>query len=327
MKRATDGVLELLQRRDRKAIVEHSERAAVAVVWATGRVFPVRPGFDEQIHGWRPTRVVAEPFDPSGLFETWLDAQGRPVIRRLHAEYGLPTEYLAYVGDGMIEEWSFSAAHEVVGLGLTFRKNGLVTDYRYVGTDGRRQTETFAYDEHGRLRVLRRVHGDGPENVFTHEYDGAGRLERITLAVGQKSGVVWERPKRSKAALGKAVRNRLVELVPQRVAAHRPSDPIVRVALLYDPQSVHSILPPHIAISSAPSYDAHEWPQLEDLDDPELLADCRELAADGDVDGAYDILEAVAKALKKKALWTVPLAKGFEVFPADVHGGDEGKPP
>lgn len=318
-------------------------------VWATGPLHPLSPAFDAKTHGFPEAKeLAAEPTSRANHFEIGLDTAGRQVVVRGHGNVpGRFTEQFYDYKDGHAEVWSFGADPQ-------YHVPSAVADYLFEGprvvgyisrhSQGESVVETYEY-EGDRLKTLRRTGSNRAigGNYF-HDYDAAGRIMTITMESTNtgKRGVVYQRPTRSLAALLKEVKARLLELIPERVAALPLSEPAFGLALVYDPGSALSMLPPKLALGleseraswrksggarealwDAQGFSTFDSDQLE-FEDPALLADAKEmvshLASAEGMEKAHKLLVEVAKELNKLDWSTLTkVTPDFVVYPVDLH--------
>jgi hypothetical protein len=317
-------------------------------VWATGSTRSLLPGYDDKIHGTPSGRELgAEPVRREGHFQYGLDSEGRLAVTRFHSgpEVRFTESFFVWEGSRVLE-WSFGPDPQYKDPAAVSQydfEGGVVVAYCTLNADGRTQAEAYEC-EGGRLVTLRRV-GTHPDfaKTYHHTYDGSGDLVSITvLHDAGAHGVVYTRPTRTLPALLKSVGRTLLTTIPQRVASLAPSEPAFCLALIYEPTSVRSILPPKLALglesdrtawraSGAPVdelWDAQRFATFDDdrleFDDPDLLSACGELAellrtAHG-VDRAHKVLVDLARHLNKVDFGAlVRITPEFVVYPVDLH--------
>lgn len=327
---------------------QQAESLVARWVWATGSVHTLSPAFDAKTHGWEQGRELAgEPAARTNHFEYGLDAAGRPVVAHYYNGFdGYFTEQFFVYRDDHAQVWSFDAHPK-------YKSPSAVADYLFDGprvvgylslhSQGESFVETYEYAGN-RLKILRRAGSNAAiGGTYYHDYDAAGRIATITMEANTgKRGVVYQRPTRSLASLLKQVKARLLDLIPQRVAALSSSAPAFGLALVYDPGSALSLLPPKLALgmeserarwqksgaATAALWDAQGFATFDhdrlEFADPTLLADANELvpylAAAAGRDKAYKLLVDVAKALNKLDWSTITrVTPDFVVYPVDLH--------
>ncbi len=325
---------------------EQAESGVVRWVWATDSVCSLRPGFDAKIHGFSEGKKLAtQPARRAYHFQYGFDAAGRLVVQRLHGDMdGHFTEDFFVHSDDCVEQWSYGPRPQYKiprGVSRYSYDGGRVVAYEELNTDGRTVVETYAYDG-DRLATLARV-GENPtfQNTFRHEYDAEGILSTITMETmtGTRS-IVHKRPTRTPAVLIKAVRAHLLKLIPKCVAALSPAEPAFCLALVYEPSSSRSMLPPKLAVGLETErerwraggepkeslWDAQGFATFDGrlaLDDAALLADTREfsdLPSPDRVEKARKLLVNVARDLNKLNFGAlIKVTPDFIVYPVDLH--------
>ncbi len=317
-------------------------------IWASGAIRPLGPGFDARIQGWPEGRELASPpARRAGNFEYGIDAEGRTMVRRLYTntDAHFAEDFYVYQ-EPIVEVWSYGPHPQYktpTGVAAYSREGGRTVDYVELSRDGRARSEVYEYDG-DRLITLRRV-GKKPsfESIYHHEYDPDGTLARVTMETGSGTrGVVYTRPARTVAALSKFVRASLTDLVPKRVAALSDVGPAFCLALVYDPGSYLSMLPPKLAVgleterarwraSGGPKealWDAQGFQTFDDdrleFDDAALLAATAELSeqlrARDDLEKAHQLLVALARDLNKVNFGVlIEVTNDFVVYPVDLQ--------
>lgn len=331
-----------------QALKQKAESSVVRWTWATDSVYSLKPGFDARIHGFSEGRKLErEPAKRAYHFQYGFDAAGRLVVARLHGQWdGHFTEDFFIHHDDGVEEWSYGPHPRFKnprGVGRFTSLDGRVVGYENLNADGRSVAEAYEYDG-DRLTTLVRI-GVNPafQNTFRHEYDPDGALSTITMQTetGAQS-IVYRRPTRTPAVLIKAVRARQLALIPKRVAALSPAAPAFCLALVYEPSSSHSMLPPKLAVgletererwrasggSKESLWDAQGFATFDDrrleFDDAALLADTRELAthlrSPEGFEKAHMLLVNVARDLNKLDFGAlIKVTPDFVVYPVDLH--------
>jgi hypothetical protein len=331
-----------------QALKQQTESQVARWVWATGPIHSLNPGFDAKTHGREEGKeLAAEPVQRARHFHYGFDAAGRPVVVRYYSDTdGHFTEQFFTYHDGYAERWSFGPHPQYKDLDAVAHyvfDGPRVVGYISLHAQGESFVETYEYDG-DRLRTLRRT-GSNPAigGTYHHDYDAAGRISTITMEANNgKRGVVYQRPTRSLPVLLKEVKARLLDLIPKRVAALSSPGPAFGLALVYDPGSALSMLPPKLAVGlesereswrtsgaarealwDAQGFSTFDHDRLE-FDDPALLADTGEMAnhlrsAEG-MDKAHKLLVDVAKELNKTDWSAVAkVTPDFVVYPVDLH--------
>lgn len=318
-------------------------------VWATGPLRALSPAFDHELHGWpRGEELAAAPSPRTNQHQVGLDTDGRQVIVRVHQDDdGHFTRQVFDHRDGVVETWAFgseAAPATPSAVGTYLLDGPRVVGYASLHAQGESFVETYEY-EGGALKVLRRT-GSNPAigGIYVHDYDPAGRIATITMestSTGRR-GVVYQRPTRSLAALLKAIKARLPALIQARVAACPLAGPAFALALVYDPGSTQSMLPPKLALGLESErtawrasgaarealWDAQGFATFDadalELDDAALLADTLELAplltTEAAMVKAHKVLVDVARALNALDWKTITrVTPDFVVYPVDLH--------
>ena len=164
-------------------------------------------------------------------------------------------------------------------------------------------------------------------------------------------GIVYRAPKKSEAALAQSVRARLLDGVPKAVERLQASEPAFCLALVYDPASLLSMLPPKLAVGlesgmegvepihlshtgegkplieslwDAQSFRTFDSPKLEFADKATSVRDTSALAEhfrSGHAEGkAREMLIETCKALNK-VRWRdhLHVTPDFVVYPVDLE--------
>ncbi|MGH7295140.1 MAG: hypothetical protein ACRELB_09415, partial [Polyangiaceae bacterium] len=280
-----------------------------------------------------------------------LDVRKRPVVSRSYNELGHCAEtFLVYGSEARVDEWSyggppqFRAARAVASYGF---EDGHLTSFTQLRPDGS-TAEALEWRD-GRLAALhRRSKNPDFELTYRLESDDAGELGSVAMErPGGIRGIVYTAPKKSEAALAKSVRARLVDSIPGRVRDLRVAETACCLALVYDPASLLSMLPPKLALgleserkARLAGKGASQGPSLESLwdaqgfatfDDPRLdladaglLSECRQLAeryrSEGGERKAHELLIEVCRALNRLR-WSdhTPVTADFVVYPVDLE--------
>jgi hypothetical protein len=327
---------------------EKAESNVVRWIWATDSVCSLKPGFDAKINGFSEgKKLAAEPARRAYHFQYGFDVAGRLVVARLYGDIdGHFTEDFFVHSDDSVEQWSYGPHPQYKdprGVSRYGHDGGRVVEYVNLNTDGRTMAEVYEYDGE-RLATLVRIGGNPAfENTFHHEYAADGTLSTITMETetGARS-IVYKRPRRTPSALIKADRARLVEQIPKCVAALTPIEPAFCLALVYEPSSSLSMLPPKLAVgletererwrkrsgSKESLWDAQGFATFDDdrleFDDPALRADTRELSehlrSPEGFEKAHKLPVSVARDLNKLNFGTlIKVTPDFIVYPIDLH--------
>ncbi len=292
------------------------------------------------------------PANPANYTQLGLDDRDRLVVSRAYNDLGNVAEtFLEYRSESLVEEWSYGSnphVKEPTGVARYDYKDGHLAAYTQLRPAGA-TAETHEW-QGGRLRCLQR-RSENPDIELSYEltYDDAGELQSVAMErPGDGRRIVYTAPKKSAAALTKSVRTRLLSSIPNVVRDLRPSEPAFCLALVYDPASLLSMLPPTLAVgleserelwreSSAKGkdpalieslWDAQGFRSFDDplldLNDKALLDESRQLAehyrARGGEQKAHDLLIDVCKSLNKLP-WRdyIAVTSDFIVYPVDLE--------
>jgi hypothetical protein len=292
------------------------------------------------------------PAKPANYTQLGLDDRDRLVVSRAYNDLGNVAEtFLEYRSESLVEEWSYGSNPQVkepTGVARYDYKDGHLVAYTQLRPDG--ATAEAHEWQGGRLRCLQR-RSENPDIELSYEltYDDAGELQSVTMErPGDDRRIVYTAPKKSAAALTKSVRTRLLSSIPNVVRDLHPSEPAFCLALVYDPASLLSMLPPNLAVgleserelwreSSAKGkgaalieslWDAQGFRSFDnpllDLNDKALLDESRQLAehyrAKGGEQKAHDLLIDLCKSLNKLP-WRdyIAVTSDFIVYPVDLE--------
>jgi hypothetical protein len=199
----------------------------------------------------------------------------------------------------------------------------------------------FSYEGDRPTRVEVDSAGWDEPAVYLAEYDGAGALRRITY----EGRPVYVAPRRSLEELVGEVKERLVEAIPEALAAVALPEPAYALALGFNKSSSEELLPPQLGLglesnrrhfaaerdresiwnpilfpdAPEPSEFPLDFPLDEGLEEAVLQLRALLLERD-DVGPVESLLVDVAKALNARDWSTVlPVTEDFIVYPVDYE--------
>lgn len=330
------------------ALKHTAESQVVRWVWATGATHCLTPGFDAQILGWPEGKdLVCEPPQRARHFEHGFGSDGHLVVTRAYSDKeGHFTEQFHVYHDGWAERWSFGSHPQYKDLNAVAHyvfDGSRVVGYSSLHAQGESVTEIYEYRGE-QLSALRRTGSNaGGALRYFFDYDAAGRINTIRMENDRgAAGAVYQRPARSLAVLLKEASALLLDAIPRCVAAMPITEPAFGLALVYEPGSALSMLPPKLALGLASEreawrkcgaarealWDAQGFSTFDDarleFGSAKLLACMAELAphlaSAAGMDKAHKLLVGVARQLNKLD-WNAiaKVTPNFVVYPVDLH--------
>jgi hypothetical protein len=333
------------------------EAACARWIWSKGPVVfdvPYESELDGSSSPGEPyTKAPARP--KPGDVETGYDDSGRALVVREHGSQKSLHETFFRHDDSSSKKWIYSAPRKVASVGELRRKEGRVVDAvllsPYAGI-----SRHVDYHKDGRpasiaaRRTNRGIYASKNEKpvdtTAVFEYDDRGLKRITTRGATPKPVVVFERPNRPLPKILKSLETRLLQEIPLTVSRLRLKKPAFALALVYDGETEHGVLPPMLAVGL--EADRERWRKqgegepeslwiphalgtFEDdrleIDDPRIESEAEEavahLSKSGDIAPARKLLIDLAKGLNAIS-WDgiLQTTKDFVVYPIDLGAED-----